>query len=151
MKKFFMFFGGFTLMFIIIATTYLGYLHHEGRKLDITSKAYIDTNIPVILSTWSMDELLKRSGDELWQHLDKNEVNVFFLKMKQLGKMQKYEGSEGESSTDVSVENGKVITARYTASAIFQNGTAQMKVKLTLKHGQWQIGDFEVSSPILAK
>ena len=49
----------------------------------------------------------------------------------------------------VTSQNGKTISAKYSAKAQFEKGQAEIALAL-IKHGdQWQIRGFEVTSPQL--
>jgi hypothetical protein len=152
MKKVFIVLGIIALLLIIFAVASFDYESFNGRHLDTTSKAYVDTNLPVIFSTWSRDELLKLASSELRQTINDDQANLLLSKMEPLGKFQKYEGSKGESKILFNYRNWKIVkTASYIGSASFQNGTAQIEVKLIWRDGKWQIGDFTITSPIFLK
>jgi hypothetical protein len=57
--------GGLFLVLVLLAAGLLGYAAYQGRGLDASSKAYVEENIPAIISTRSKDELLKRSSPQL--------------------------------------------------------------------------------------
>src|SRR5262249_58990148 len=52
--------GGLFLAFVVLVAGLLGYSAYQGPGLDASSKAYVEENVPAILSSWSKDELLKR-------------------------------------------------------------------------------------------
>jgi hypothetical protein len=152
MKKILMVLGIVALLLIIFAAASVNYVAFRGRQLDASSKTYVDASILAIISTWSADELLKRSSAEFREATNEKDLNLAFSKLKQLGMLQKYEGSKGESSSYFNYKNAKVTKrAYYNASATFQNGTADMQVGLIQKSGQWQIDDFRIDSPIFSK
>jgi hypothetical protein len=151
MKKFLLVLGGLTLFLIILFVGNICYMAIKGPQLDASSKAYVDANIPTIISSWSEDELLKRASKELQENLAGQQGNNFFSKVKQLGKYQSYEGCEGQSYINYSLKYGKVITALYTANANFQNGKAKIKMELVWRNGQWQIAMITVNSPLFPK
>jgi hypothetical protein len=150
MKKILMILGGIALILIILIASSVSYVAFKGHQLDASSKAYVDTNATVLFTTWSKDELLKRSSIELRKNLN-DQADLLFSKLKHLGTFQRYEGSVGQSYISLTFKSGRVITAEYAASASFQNGPAQMNLKLIRENGQWQICDFAIYSPIFAK
>jgi hypothetical protein len=151
MRRFLIILGCLFLAAIVLLTALVGYTAFNGAKYDASSKAYMDKNIPVILSTCSKDELRKRASAELLQTATDEKIDRLFSRLKELGKLQQYGGSKGGSRISLTTQNGKLITADYAASAIFQNGAAEIKVRLIQKDGQWQILDFFVDSPIFEK
>jgi hypothetical protein len=48
-------------------------------------------------------------------------------------------------------QNGKQITAKYRAKALFENGEAEILIQLIEHDGKWQIINFHVNSPIFLK
>jgi hypothetical protein len=152
LKKVFIVLGIIALLLIIFAAASVNYVAFRGRQLDASSKAYVDANIPVIVSSWSADELLKRSSGEFRRATDDKQLNLMFTKLKQLGQFQKYEGSKGESNTIFNYKSAKETKmANYVATATFQNGSAYIKVELIQENGQWLIYGFSVDMPILLK
>ena len=149
MKKFFIILGCIALILIVIAAAFV----FSGHRLDSSSKAFVDINMPRFFSTLSKDELLKISTVEVRQNMSSDpEVNHLFSKLKQLGQFQKYEGSKGEANIVFNYKNGTMImTAEYLASASFQNGPVQVDIKLIRDSGQWLINNFAINSPIFTK
>ena len=128
----------------------VGYFVYNGSGLDASSKAYIDENIPRIVSPWSKEELLKRSSPKLIELVNKNPdgLDQLFKKLSTLGAMTRYEGSEGQAYFFVNYPQGKSISAKYTAQAKFEHGDASIQVQMVQTDDQWQIINFHVNSPI---
>jgi hypothetical protein len=147
MKKVILTLSIIIFMLIALIVAHVGCMAIEGPRLDASSKAYVDANVPAIISTWSWSELRKLASSEFRETLNDDQMNLFLPKLKQLGSFQKYDGSTGQSYISLTIKNGKVITAHYTASAIFQNGPAEIHIGLILKNGQWEINSFDVKSP----
>jgi len=102
-------------------------------------------------ASWSEEELEKRGSKELQGDLTDQKWNFFLSRVKLLGKFQMYEGCKGQAYMSQVNLSPEIVTAEYTASASFQNGTAEIQVKLIQKNGQWQILKFTVDSPIFYK
>jgi len=155
MKKVFVIVSVVALTLIILAAASFNYISFQGRQLDASSKAYVDKNIPIIISNWAEEELQKRASAELLKASNndqRQQLHLLFSKLKQLGKFQNYEGCKGESNTLFNYTNFRVTkTAHYTASGNFQNGPAEITIGLVQRNGQWQIFSFYVKSPILLK
>ncbi len=151
MKRFLLVLGCITLLLIILIVGFIGYSAIKGHQLDVSSKAYVDANIPTIISTWSKEELKKRGSKELQEELTDQNWNLFLAKVKQLGKFQTYEGCKGQAYMSQNNLNPEIVTAEYRASADFQNGQAEIKMELVWRNSQWQIVFLDVDSPIFKK
>lgn len=53
MRRFLSIIGGLFLVLVLLAAGLVGYVAYQGRGLDASSKAYVEENIPAIISTWS--------------------------------------------------------------------------------------------------
>jgi hypothetical protein len=150
-KKSFLVLGSITLFLIILVVGYICYAAITGHQLDVSSKAYVDANVPVFSSSWSGDELLKRASTELQESLAGQEGNQFFSKVNKLGPFESYDGCEGQAYINYSPKYGKVVTALYTAQATFQNARAKIQMELVWRNGRWQIVIITVNSPLFPK
>jgi hypothetical protein len=143
--------GGLFLVLVLLAAGFFGYAAYQGRGLDASSKAYVQENVPAIISTWSKDELLKRSSPQLQKSINEKpeQLDQLFQKLSTLGPMQSFdELVKGDSNVFYNVQGGKVITAAYVATAKFKNGEGHIKVRLIQSPtGQWQFLQFYVDSP----
>ncbi len=151
MKKFLSIAGGIFLVLILIVVGFFGYAAYQGRGLDASSKAYVEANVPPIISTWSKDELLKRSSPHLIKIINENpgQLEQLFQNLAKLGAMQTLGDFNGEANISITAQNGKVITASYMTTAKFENGDGQIAVRLIQSpSGQWQFLLFSVNSPI---
>lgn len=150
MKKFLSIVGGLFLFFVLVVASFIGYAAYQGRGLDTSSKAYVEANVPVIISTWSKDELLKRSSPQLLKIVnEKPELLVqVFQKLSTLGAMQSFGEVKGDSNVSYTTQDGKVITASYVATARFEKGEGRITVRLIQSFGQWQFLVFHVDSPL---
>lgn len=150
MKKILLIFGTSCLILIIVAAYFIGYGLYQGQGLDESSKEYVEANVPPIVSTWSKEELLKRSSPELLQVLNQKpgEIDQIFLKLSRLGILNSFGDVKGEAKLDYTTNKGKVITASYVATAKFEHGEGQITVFLIQQSGQWQFLSFNVNSPL---
>lgn len=151
MKNCLMVAGGIFLVLVLIGACAIGYVAYVGNKLDASSKTYVDECIPAIVSNWSKDELLKRASPQFHQAVAEDQVDLLFKKLSSLGQMKNYEGAKGDSNINYTTTNGKVITAYYVGKATFENGKAEIRIKLIQTDGMWQILNFYVDSPIFLK
>lgn len=149
MKKLLIVLGLVFLAFIFAVGAFIGYAAFTGSALDKQSKAYVDAAVPAIVSSWSQQELINRASPELRQATKSADMDRMFAWFKTLGHLQKYEGSQGQAIVSVTPQAGKVVSARYTAKALFERGQASIDIAI-IKHGdQWQIAGFKVNSPAL--
>jgi hypothetical protein len=84
LKRFLSIIGGLFLVLVLLAGGVFGYLAYQGRGLDASSKAYVEENIPAIISTWSKDALLKRSSPQLLKVIDEKpeQMDQLFQKLR---------------------------------------------------------------------
>jgi uncharacterized RDD family membrane protein YckC len=117
--------------------------------LDKESKAYADSAIPAIVSTWSEKELLDRASPEYKQSVTTDQLDRLFRRFGGLGPLQKCKSAQGQATMSATAQTGNVISGQYAAKATFEKGEASIKLGL-IKHGdQWQILSFDVDSPAL--
>lgn len=150
MKKFLAIIGGFFLILVLALVSFVGYVAYEGRGLDASSKAYVEANIPAIVSTWSKEELLTRSSPQLLKAINKEpeQFDQLFQKLSKLGAIQSFGDAKGDSNVSYTTQNGKVITAFYIVKSKFENGEARISIRLIQVSGQWQILLFHVDSDL---
>ena len=150
MKKFLSIVGGFFLLLILVAVGFMGYAAYQGRGLDASSKAYVETNVPPIVSTWSKEELLKRSSPQLLKIINEKpeQLDLLFQKLSKLGTMQSFGDIKGDANVSYTTQYGKVTTASYVANAKFENGEGRISVRLIQLSGQWQFLFFNINSPL---
>src|SRR5947207_7916162 len=149
MKKLLIALGIVFIVLLVGIVALIGYAAFTGSKLDKESKVYVDAAVPAIVSSWNERELLSRASPEFQKAASPADVERLFRWFRTLGRLQKYEGAQGQSITSVTPQTGEVISGSYTAKATFDVGEANIEVGL-IKHGsQWQIGRFNVTSPAL--
>jgi hypothetical protein len=142
--------GGVLLTLIAVIGGFIGYAAYQGRGLDASSKAYVEENVPTILSSWSKEELLKRSSPQLLKTVEEkpDQIDQLFRKLSKLGAMRSFSDVKGDSQVFYNTKEGKTTTASYTAAAKFENGEARLTIRLIQNSGQWQFLLFYVNSPI---
>jgi hypothetical protein len=150
LKKFLSIIGGLFLVLVLLAAGFFGYVAYQGRGLDASSKAYVEENTPAIISTWSKDELLKRSSPQLQKVVDEKpeQLDQLFQKLSKLGPMQSFGEVKGYSQVIYTTQGGKITTAAYVATAKFKNGEGRITIRLIQSPaGQWQFLLLNVDSP----
>jgi hypothetical protein len=151
LKRFLSIIGGLFLVLVLFVAGFFGYAAYQGRGLDASSKAYVEENIPAIISTWSKDELLKRSSPQLLKIIDEKpeQLDQLFQKLSKLGPMLSFGEVKGDSNVSYTTQNGKVTTAAYVAAVKFKNAEGRITARLIQSPaGQWQLLLFHVDSPL---
>jgi UDP-N-acetylmuramyl tripeptide synthase len=148
MKKFLIVLGSIFLAIVVLGAIGIAFVAVRGAALDKESKAYADSAIPAIVTTWSKKELLDRASPEFKKAVAIDQLDRLFGAFATLGRLQKCEPAQGQSLMSATTQNGKTISGQYTAKATFEKGEATIKLGL-IKHGdQWQILGFHVDSPV---
>ena len=150
MKKFLSTVGGIALIIVFVVAGFFGYAAYQGRGLDASSKAYVEANVPAIISTWSKNELLKRSSPQLLKIINEKPelLDQVFQKLSKLGVMRSFGDVKGEAAVSYSTQYGKVTMASYIGTAKFENGEGRITTRLIQSSGQWQFLLFNVDSPL---
>ena len=144
MKKIIMLLGYVFLAIIALAVAAAVSMVIIGKRLDKESKASVDAALPAIIAEWDVSELQKRASPEYDASVDYDELEDYFESLRELGKLEEYQGSTGDSNITISL-SGYEITADYTATADFEKGSVELQISL-IKHGNnWQILDFRVN------
>ena len=153
MKSYLSIIGGLFIVICIVVAYYIGYDPFQSQDMEASSKAYVEANVPAIISTWSMDALLKRSSPEFLKSIggNTNLLEQQFHKLSKLGTMQSFGDVKGYASNFTTNQNLIVTYASYVATAKFEKGKANISVKLVQTHDQWQFTKFKVDSPLLHK
>ena len=151
MKKLLSIAGAIFLLLILAGVGFIGYAVYRGQGLDASSKAYVETNIPTIISTWSKEELLKRASPQLLKVVSENPelLDQLFRKLSKLGAMRSFGDVKGDSNVSYTTQSGKVTTAAYVATAKYENGEARITARLIQSPaGDWQFLLLNVNSPL---
>jgi hypothetical protein len=144
-KKVIMTLGYIFLAIIVVVIAIVGSIAIIGTQLDKESKAYVDVAIPAIVSTWDVGEIEKRASPEYNNEVDYDELEQDFESLQQLGELVEYKGSIGDANISFFHKFRYEITADYTASAEFEEGTTTIRMSL-IKHGdRWQILEFTIN------
>ena len=153
MKLYLSIIGALFIVTGFVIAYFIGDNPFQSQDLQASSKAYIEANVPAIISTGSKDELLKRSSPQFLKSADENpnQLNQQFQRLAKLGAMQKFGDVKGYATNFTTNQDRIVITASYVATAKFKNGEAHISVRLIQSHGQWQFLLFNVDAAPLLK
>ena|ERR1700730_10482138 len=149
MKKFFIVLGSIFLALIVLGAIGIAFFAIKGSALDKESKAYADSAIPAIVSTWSEKALLDHASPEFKRAVTIDQLDRLFRWVSGLGQLQKCEPAQGQSLMSATTQTGKRISAQYNAKATFQKGQATIKLGLIKHDDHWQILSFYVDSSAL--
>jgi hypothetical protein len=151
MKRILAILGVVFLILLVALGVFIVRVAATGSKLDASSKAFVDETVPQIVGTWSADNLIQHAAPQLLQATSEDQVQELFRGFAaKLGPLVQYEGCKGESNTSVTTQSGRVVSARYTAQATFQNGKATINLTLLQNTSStWSIVEFYVLSPTL--
>src|SRR5712691_6233485 len=97
MKKFFIVIGSIFLALIVLGGIGIAFVAIRGTALDKESKAYADSAIPPIVTTWSEKELLDRASPEFKNAVTIDQLDRLFRWVSSLGRLQKCQPAEGHS------------------------------------------------------
>jgi hypothetical protein len=152
MKNVFTAIGAIGVILAILVGAYIGSLISHIHDQDDQSKAFVDRNVPLILSTWDEESLLKQASSDFISANSKDDLGKEFTGLShKLGKMQAYQGSNGRSNTYFSLRGKELVIADYQAKVIFAKGPADISLTLVKNGDAWQIQRFNLTSPALLK
>lgn len=149
MKKLLIVLGSIFLGLFVLAGIGIAILAWRGNALDKESKAYVDAAVPAIVSSWSEQELMNRASPELRQATKPADMDRMFAWFRTLGRLQQYEGSQGQAVMSVTSQTGKLVSGHYVAKAMFERGAASIEIGVIKHGGEWQIAKFRVDSAAL--
>ena len=124
MKKFFIVLGSIFLALIVLGAIGIAVTAIRGTALDKESKAYADSAIPAIVSTWSQKELLDRASPEMKKAITIDQLDRLFRSFSTLGRLQKCEPAQGQAIMSATPQTGRMTTGEYTAKTTFEKGEA---------------------------
>jgi hypothetical protein len=139
------------LVLLAFSAVVIGAVVWEGTRLDASSKAYVDENVPLIVKNWSQEELSRRESAQFRAVTSDDQLAKLFSIFSQLGPMQEYGTATGGANMNMVPASGFQVTAVYTVSAEFQNGKAEIRIALVKKGDSWEISGFRVDSPAFLK
>jgi transposase len=149
MRKFFYGLGVITAIAIVAGGIGLFMLARNGAALDAASKAYVEDTVVTVAAKWDADEFWKRASPHLRANVTRNDMHGLFDTARQaLGPLLEYRGSQGQAL--MSTMNAQTtISAKYVASAHFQNGDADIQFVLVKQGDAWLIEGFHINSSAL--
>lgn len=152
MNKFLKILGGIFLAVLVIVGVVAAIFIPKGLALDRDAVAYIETNVPPIVETWSSEELVRRAAPEMLSPSAKEQMPKMFSWLASLGKLKRLDKPVGQVGRGVYPGTQFSGTwGDYVANAEFDGGPAQIRVVLRRSGDSWQIIGFHVNSPALLR
>jgi hypothetical protein len=134
-------------MGVLLLGAAIAFLFWEGSRLDASSKAYVDNYVSTIAPNWSADDFVNRTAPANRDQIKREAVDNLFSKLSTLGNFKSFGGSQGEAH--IGLRNlGRTVTARYQATATFEQGDATFDIVLLRVDGQWTIAGLRIDSPL---
>jgi hypothetical protein len=142
--------GVIVLVVLVLGAAGLGYLVHQGNRLDREAEAYSTGAVAAITARWQPAELQSRASPALAQSIGKDQLAELFGWFAGLGPLQDQPVCQGTSEVFVTGNSGPRITGRYRCTARYLAGDGTVDLTLVKSGGVWLINGFHVSSPVLA-
>ena len=95
MKKFFVVVGSIFLVLIVLVAIGIAFIAIRRTALDKESKAYADSAIPAIVTTWSEKELLDRASPEFKKVVTIDQLDGLFRAFATLGPLTEVRAGPG--------------------------------------------------------
>lgn len=149
MKKILFTVAGLAVIIFLVNIIFFKGSSYEQRKLDESSKAYVDDVVQRIISTWSKEEFLKEASPQLLDYMDTRPtlLNTLFARYSQLGELRKYWGSQGNVRIN-KTQGGKIVLGTFEADAEFSQGKAHISTKIILlPDDHWKLLVFTIYMP----
>jgi hypothetical protein len=109
---------------------------------DASGKEYVDSNLPVIFSSWSPDEYRKHASSEANAAISQQDLDNLFSGFSCIGKFKSYVGSKEVSNGSYRDGLKNVVTAEYESEIDFENGRAKITTYLVKKDKKWEMSGF---------
>jgi len=125
-RKFLYTLGAITLLIIVVASIGMGALVYRGNALDAESKAFVDSAVTTLATSWSNEQLLERATPELRASVKPEQLKSVADAFSRLGPLLKYQGATGQANMSYIAGSGSSVSASYVATTGFRDGTATM-------------------------
>ncbi len=132
-----------------ICTTVIGQKEATLARDETDCVRYIKKALPQIITTWDYEEWNVRASSELQNSVRPKRVKANFANYKRMfGEMLDFETPIGRVETD---DRGGIheTVGFYTAFARFENGRANITMRLVKRAGGWKFQQFRVRSDMV--
>jgi len=139
----------FIILFLLVCSSSCDTFNNE-ESLKKQAKAYIDTVLPQIITSWDSKELLRNAHPELAKKNSAEQLDLLFFTYMNLGSLKNYDESQGKVSIARWTVNGQTnLLCDYVTRLDFEKGSARIWVEVVKDYGQWSILSFIVDSDLL--
>jgi len=146
MKKLFITLGVIflTIIFGVIAFFVVSIYRYDG--LDEISEKYTLEITEEILKHGNGNLLYENSHESLKQGFSKSDsINLISKIQTTLGQLKEIGEPEGQAVIQHNVGDKTAIGAEYIIPLVYENGNANLDIKLTQEDGEWEISNFQIS------
>ena len=145
MKKLLKILGVVFVCLACIVGVFAGYFYIKSAKYEKTAVPYIKEKIPE-LSTWDPAVSKKYMAPEVLELIKDDELNKLMHWLSKLGRLKGIEEPQFVNvSTSATTEHGKQTIATYNIAAHYENGDANITMRLLEVEGGFQIYQFYVN------
>ncbi len=142
----------FIIIFFISFIVLMVISTRSDKELNIESKKYVDTVLPVILKDLDYKEFMKYAANDFLKNVPEEKIAKIFEIYKKLGNFKKYLGSKGKAKTSIAIFKGKKwVYAKYKAKAEYSNGIAVIQITIIKEQGKWYIYHLKIDSKVFNK
>jgi len=113
-------------------------------QVQLSAAAFMDEALDEILAPWSADALLDRASEELMSERSEAEIRSDVQDWRRLGSLVSFIDEKEWTSTSVSSEEGRRVTAHRVVQGEFIQGLAEIHLIVIQKGELWEILSFEV-------
>lgn len=145
MRKVLMVLGVIFICLVVLGVIVFSGVRYYTGRLNNEAKSYVDEVVPIIISSWSSQELINRVSPEFLQATPPEKIELLFRALsKQMGPLREYKGATGKVKFKISPRGRVFIIADYLAKAVFENAPATIKIRVIWRNDTWQIVGFLV-------
>ena len=142
--------AGIVAVFVVGVAVAFIVLSRSGTEIEKDAQAYIDANIPQIVTNWDAQELINRASPALLEVASKEQFTALFTTLSdKLGSLIEYKGSRGQTNMTLTINDGRVVTGTYEADAVFTKAPAVILCRIVRQGAAWTIEEFRVNSDAL--
>lgn len=142
--------GGFLLGIALIAVG-AGIAAYRSASLERSSKSYLKTNLPPIVSVWSTEALLERATPDLLDRARQHpgELQKTFQALSTLGALEHIDEPKGHAAVLIPTSAGKRLGVDDVVTVKYQHGQAQITLWLIKMDGDWKFQKFSAQATLL--
>jgi hypothetical protein len=149
MRSFFVWVGVAAMALAVIVAGGVAYMVHLGSGLDKESRAYAESAVTAITSTWDSQALTNRASLALLKLTPPDRLGALFGWFSSLGKLTSQQDCTGQASVFAMAGQPTRTLAHCRCDEQYEHGAATVSLSLIKGDNGWEINGFNVSSPAL--